>query len=234
MGLSLLLSCEHGGRRVPSRYRHLFAGRGELLASHRGSDPGVFGLCHYLSRRLSAPRYVATVTRLLVDLNRAPSNPSVFSEITRPLPVAERALLLERYHRPHRQAVADHAACWIAEGRRVFHLSLHSFTPVWRGEERRTDLGLLYDPARPLEKELCCRWQALLRAADGSLRVHRNAPYRGVSDALVTTLRRTLPAAGYLGIELEVNQCLAADGTGRWRQALETTLRALMEGEWAG
>ena len=36
--------------------------------------------------------------------------------------------------------------------------------------------------------------------------LRRNYPYRGVSDALVTHLRRRYGSRGYVGMELEVNQ----------------------------
>ena len=64
-------------------------------------------------------------------------------------------------------------------------------------------------------------WQAALRAAPADLVVRRNYPYRGVSDALVTYLRRRYAARGYVGLEVEVNQ-KHVDGP-HWR-ALVTLL----------
>jgi len=42
--LRFLITCEHGGNRIPARYRPLFACHGALLASHRGYDPGALAL----------------------------------------------------------------------------------------------------------------------------------------------------------------------------------------------
>ena len=39
-----LITCEHGGNRIPPRYRDLFAGCEALLQSHRGYDPGALTL----------------------------------------------------------------------------------------------------------------------------------------------------------------------------------------------
>jgi hypothetical protein len=36
----LLVSCEHGGNRVPARYVALFEGAADVLATHRGYDLG--------------------------------------------------------------------------------------------------------------------------------------------------------------------------------------------------
>src|SRR5690606_36771859 len=84
-GWRVVVSAEHAGNRVPAEYRALFRGREALLASHRGWDPGTATLAAALAHRLGAALFLADVTRLVVDLNRSPSHPGVFSEITRAL-----------------------------------------------------------------------------------------------------------------------------------------------------
>jgi len=202
----MVVSCEHGGNRVPARYRELFAGAGELLSTHRGQDIGVLPLAAELAERLGIPLHAGTVTRLLVDLNRSPGSRTLFSEFTRDLPQPERERILARYYRPYREEVTAEVAAHVAAGREVLHLSLHSFTPEWHGIERRTDLGLLYDPRRPQERDFCAALREELRRAASQLRVRRNYPYLGTSDSLVTDLRRRFSAESYLGIEIEVNQ----------------------------
>jgi predicted N-formylglutamate amidohydrolase len=217
-----LVTCEHGGNRVPIAYQDLFRKAGPALASHRGWDAGTVALARDLARDLggmgpgediTSPR-IATVTRLLVDLNRSAHNPRVFSDWTRPLPLAERRLLLERYHTPHREGVAADVAELVSRGRRVIHLAVHSFTPVINGRMRRVDLALLYDPARTEERALAANWVHVLRRRLPDLRVGRNQPYRGASDGLTTWLRRRHGDPWYLGIEIEVSQGLL-DAAGR-------------------
>lgn len=193
---------------MPAPYRSLFRDREALLATHRGWDPGTADLARTLSKALHAPCHVATVTRLLVDLNRSATNPAVFSEVTRALPKAELATLLAQYHTPHRERVETALAALLAEGHDVLHLGVHSFTPVLRGVERRADLALLYDPARPSEQAFAAAWTDRLREALPERRIRRNHPYRGSSDGLTTTLRGRFPADRYLGIEIEVSQAL--------------------------
>jgi predicted N-formylglutamate amidohydrolase len=208
----VLLTCEHGGNRVPPAYRRLFRGKGKLLASHRGHDPGALRLARALHRLSGWELLACTVTRLLVEPNRSLGHPRLFSEVTRGLPERERARLLERYWRPHRDRV--HAAIARRPGP-VLHLGVHTFTPVLDGHVRTMDVGLLYDPARRRERALCARWRDALRKRRPDLRVRRNAPYRGAADGLTTTLRRRFAEARYTGVELEVNQALFRDG--RWR-----------------
>lgn len=224
--LRIILSCEHGGHRIPAAYRPLFAGQQELLATHRGYDIGILSFARFLARELEAPLHAAEVSRLLVDLNRSHRSPTLFSEISRQLPAAERAAILRRYYDPYREAVTRSVAEGL-RGCRVLHLSVHSFTPELRGVVRRADIGLLYDPARPAEAEFCRRWQAAIVRLDPALPVRCNYPYRGVSDCLVTTLRRQFAGERYLGLEIEVNQKLPQDEPGRWHHVQRVLLDSL-------
>lgn len=201
-----LLSCEHAGRRIPRRHASHFAGAGRTLAGHRGHDRGALALARRLSRRLGCPLHFQTVSRLLVDLNRSPRHPRVFSEYVRDLPREEKERILARWHRPYREALADAVEARRRRGRRVVHVSVHSFTPVLAGVVRRCEVGILYDPRRAPERRLAVRWQAILRELAPGLRVRRNYPYRGAADGLTSALRRRFGARHYLGLELEVNQ----------------------------
>jgi predicted N-formylglutamate amidohydrolase len=222
----IIVSCEHGGHRIPAAYRPLFSGQDELLATHRGYDIGILPFARVLARELKAPLHAAEVSRLLVDLNRSRRSPTLFSEITRQLPPGEREAILRRYYDPYREAVAQSVAEGLRNGG-VLHLSVHSFTPELHGAVRRADIGLLYAPTRPAETEFCRRWQATIACLDPALRVRRNYPYRGVSDCLVTTLRRQFAGERYLGVEIEVNQKLPQGEPGRWRQVQRVLLDSL-------
>jgi predicted N-formylglutamate amidohydrolase len=139
----------------------------------------------------------------------------VFSAYTRSLPAAEREAALTAHYWPHRAAVERAVAGAVDAGEPVLHVSAHSFTPVLRGEVRNCDVGFLYDPRQRDEVRFVEAWYAALAAAAPGLVLRRNYPYSGVSDALVTHLRRRYAARGYTGIELEVNQKHA--GARGWR-----------------
>ena len=206
--VALVLTCEHGGNRVPREWTHLFAGARRLLAGHRGWDPGSLPLARTLARRFAAPLVIAEITRLLVDLNRAEDNPAVFSRLTRALPPATREQLLARWHRPHRARVLAEMDRVLARRRSLLHVAVHSFTPVLDGMVRTADIGLLYDPGRARERDAALRWRAALRELSPELRVRMNYPYRGTSDGLTRALRRRYDDRDYAGIELELNQAL--------------------------
>jgi predicted N-formylglutamate amidohydrolase len=211
----LLVSCEHGGNRVPKRYAPLFATAADVLATHRGYDLGALEVARAFGRRLGVTPFASTTTRLVVDLNRSPGNRNVFSAYTRRLTPAERGAALAAHYWPYRKAVEDAVAKAVVAGETVLHVSAHSFTPQLRGKTRNCDVGFLYDPKRRGEVRFVEAWHAALRAAAPELVLRRNYPYSGVSDALVTHLRRRYGQRGYVGLELEVNQKHV--GSGRWR-----------------
>ena len=209
---AVVVTCEHASARVPPRYAKLFARGRRALESHRGYDPGTVAAARDLARRFDAPLHVGRVTRLLIDLNRRIGSRTLFSEFSAPLPPDEKKRLVARYWEPYRAAVAADVAARVGAGRSVLHVSVHSFTPVWKGERRNADLGILYDPSRRRERALGRAWSTALRLKRPRLRVRRNYPYLGKADGLVTSLRRRFPVRAYAGIEIELNQALMALG----------------------
>ena len=223
-----LISCEHGGNRIPAAYRALFAGHGEVLRSHRAYDPGALRMARDLAAALNAPLHACTVSRLLIELNRSPRHARLYSEFTRDAGAELRRELLDRYYLPYRDAVETRIGELTASGLRVVHLSSHSFTPELDGAVRDADVGLLYDPRRGGERALCREWRlALARHAPG-LKVRMNYPYAGTADGFTTYLRRRFPGTDYLGIELEINQRHAASGPA-WRALREAVIASLRQ-----
>ena len=218
-----LITCEHGGNRIPAPYRPLFRGRRALLDSHRGYDPGALVMARELARAFTAPLVTSTISRLVIDLNRSLGHPQLFSAATRGAPAALRAEIVERHYLPYRAQVERLVRLSVSRGRRVIHISSHSFTPELDGKVRCADVGLLYDPARRGEAALCARWKASQAELDPELRVRRNYPYAGKGDGLTSHLRQRFPPRAYVGIELEVNQSIVLAAGRRW-----TTLRRVL------
>jgi len=217
---AIVVSCEHGGNAVPARYRPLFAAHRALLASHRGYDRGALAMARTLAAAFGAPLAAATTTRLLVDLNRSPGHPQLYSRVTRSASPAVRESIFERHYLPHRRRVESLVGRSIGSGRPTLHLSCHSFAAVFDGVARNADVGLLYDPARAAEAALCEAWQRELRVLSPDLRVRRNYPYLGRADGFTTWWRRRHPETVYLGIELELNQATMVQPRARVRRAL--------------
>jgi predicted N-formylglutamate amidohydrolase len=200
---------------VPPEYAPLFAGAERVLDSHRGLDYGALEVARAFGQRLRVEPLTATTTRLVVDLNRMPYHKNVFSEYTRALNPELRALALDKYYWPYRRKAEQTVERAVRAGAFVLHVSSHSFTPELAGKVRNCDIGFLYDPGRRSEVRFIDAWQEAVRARAPGLVARRNYPYTGVSDSLVTYLRRRHGDRSYAGIELEVNQKhVGADGWG--------------------
>lgn len=213
---TFIITCEHGGNRIPAPYRRLFRGQRALLDSHRGYDPGSLVMAKALASGFGAPLVASTVSRLLIDLNRSIGHPQLFSAVTRAAPAQSRAQIVEQYYRPYRTQVERLVGQAVARGHRVIHISSHSFTAELDGRVRAADVGLLYHPGRRGEAEVCTRWKESLAALALDLRVRRNYPYAGKGDGLTSHLRLRFAQSDYIGIELEVNQGIVFDAGRRW------------------
>lgn len=221
------MTCEHGGNQVPPRYRQLFRGLQKSLRTHAGYDAGALGMARDIAAAFAAPLVASTVTRLLVDLNRSIGHARLHAQSVRSAQHEERARIIAAHYLPYRTRAESFVGRAVARGRRVVHISAHSFTPELDGIVRTADVGLLYDPARPGEVQLCERWKAALAQAMPQLRVRRNYPYAGKGDGLTRHLRSRYRPAAYIGVELEINQAIAAGPPRRWRALRATIIDAL-------
>lgn len=201
-----IITCEHAGNDIPEKYQPLFENQGQVLNSHSGWDPGSLDIAKFLAENLLAPIYFQTESRLLVELNRSVNHHQLFSIYTRNLNVVEQQELLLNYYFPYRDQVEQEIMGKIQEGFRVIHLSIHTFTPVWMGRKRKTDIGILFDPDREEEKKWAEQFQKTLQDDLTGFEISHNEPYLGIDDGFTTYLRKQLNTPAYLGIELEINQ----------------------------
>ena len=198
----IIITCEHGGNHVPEEYRYLFKNKKPVLESHRGYDAGALQVAKKISEKIKAPLVFSQTSRLLVDLNRSPHHHHLFSEFTRHSGNGIKQEILEEYYFPYRNRVKQEI---LKRKKPVIHFSIHSFIPRLNNEIRHADIGLLYDPARRKETELCKTLQSIMKNTT-PLIIRRNYPYLGKADGFTTHLRMQFPQSKYLGVEIEINQ----------------------------
>lgn len=225
----IIITCEHGGNRVPPEFRDLFRGRKSLLESHRGYDPGALEFARSLATRLKALFYYSLTTRLLVDLNRSLHHRQLFSEFTRGCDRKIKDAILAGYYHPYRKSLEDMIDKYLGMDNGVIHFSIHSFTPRLSGAIRRADVGLLYDPQQQEERSFCHVLRTALRAQDPTLVTRRNYPYRGTADGLTTHLRKKYHGDAYLGIEIEINQKHVLSKRNYWRRIQQQLAAAVIQ-----
>jgi predicted N-formylglutamate amidohydrolase len=217
-----ILTCEHAGNTIPAEYAHLFKGNEEALYSHKAIDFGALRLAKHLAAETNLPLYYTTTSRLLVEANRSPGSEELFSKYTKELPEDKKLELLHTYYFPHRKQVENQIMKEVEAGHRVYHLAVHTFTPAMEGEVREAEIGILYDPERPLEAAFAQKLKSELLKQNLERRVLYNYPYTGTADGLPTYLRRKFDEEQYTGFELEVNQKFFLDGEpDTWQKAVE-------------
>ncbi|HYG40905.1 MAG TPA: N-formylglutamate amidohydrolase [Cytophagales bacterium] len=209
--VKFIISCEHGGNKIPQEYNPLFKNAEDVLATHRGWDVGILPVAQEIAEILNLDITYSTTSRLLVELNRSIGKPDLFSSYTHSLSLAEKERILNEYYFPYRNKIEMEIRKSINSGSKVIHLSFHSFTPVLNGIERQADMGLLFDPEREMEAKFCEQWKETLQVANRDYNVMFNYPYLGTDDGFTTYLRTQFPKDMYGGIELEVNQKFLTD-----------------------
>lgn len=204
--MQTVITCEHASSAIPARLlpeaRKCFGS--DALQSHVAYDLFAGQAAMHLSQKLGARCFMGNWSRLCIDLNRSLRNPAVWSELSHSMTETEKENW-RNYHRTYRQEVQTSIKTHFNRGC-ILHISVHSFTPLWNGERRLCDVGLLYDPRKAKEKNLALELQKYLQ--DGGWKVRRNYPYRGDADGFTTALRKIYPDDRYLGLELELNQSL--------------------------
>jgi predicted N-formylglutamate amidohydrolase len=229
-GGPLLVTCEHAAQAVPPDLADLGVDA-ELLDTHWGWDRWALSVLEAIAPRLDATTVASRVSRLVVDVNRAPDDPTLALPHAggRPIPgnlelsAAARAARVARFHAPYHAAIDAELGRVVARhGAAALLVSLHSFTGRWPGQDRDFDVGVLFDRHEPLARSV----EAALAAA--GLRTRLNEPYSGAS-GLIYAAKRHGETHGVRYFELELNQDVLEDAAARARvaDALAAVLGAL-------
>ncbi|QSZ57356.1 N-formylglutamate amidohydrolase [Rhizobium sp. ZX09] len=204
----ILLVCEHASSTIPQKLGNLGLAA-DVLSSHAAWDPGALAVARLLSEKFDATLVYQRFSRLVYDCNRPPESPSampVKSEIydipgNFDLGEAERFARTSALYVPFHDRVSGIIAERQAAGRKVVVATIHSFTPVYHGQFREVEIGILHDNDSRLA-------DAMLAGSEGSsLTVNRNDPY-GPEDGVTHTLRLHALPDGLLNVMIEIRNDL--------------------------
>lgn len=211
MKTTFVFSCEHAGNVVPPKFKSLFKGRGWLLKTHRGYDPGANQIALCLSKAFEKALIFHPYTRLLIDVNRDLNQETLFSIVTANIDNSIKKQIVDQYYTPYKLKLQKHIQKQVLQGR-VLHISIHSFTPVMKNQRRDCDIGLLFKQSDVFAKKRCLQIQKKLLELNPKLRVKLNYPYDAEHGGIMNAIRSDLPIASqkrYSGIYIECNQRLA-------------------------
>ena len=201
----IVIVCEHASHFIPEPYKNLGM-RNEDLQSHAAWDPGAMGVAQGISARLDAQLVASGVSRLVYDCNRPPSAadamPAQSETIQIPgnmdLTADDRNERAQLYYAPFR----DQLSKTIAAISTPVIATIHSFTPLYHGQARAVEIGILHDSDTRLA-DMMLQLSPVHTIAD----VRRNAPY-GPEHGVTHTLQVHAIKAGHLNVMIEIRNDL--------------------------
>jgi predicted N-formylglutamate amidohydrolase len=222
-----LLICDHASSAVPAALHSLGLDPADLQ-KHIGWDIGAAQVARLLATRLGAFLILQNYSRLVIDCNRPLTSPDSIATMSDGILIPDNASLSKAdaegraaaifwpYHDRIRLELDER----LARQQAAVLVSMHSFTPVFKGFVRPWHAGVLYnrDPrlARALRHAL---------ASDTQLVIGDNEPY-----AASDTTDYAIPQHGegrqvlHVGVEIRQDLIAHAAGQAEWAIRMEKAL----------
>jgi predicted N-formylglutamate amidohydrolase len=231
-----VLVCDHASNFVPHTYGTLGLAAGDL-DRHIAWDPGALPVAQRMAEAMDATLVESCVSRLLIDCNRALYAPDLILEVSasekivvpanQRLSAEEREARIALSWRPFHDAIEAVIGARLAAGRNTALVSVHSFTPVFKGDHRPWQIGIVHDDDVRLSRPLI----AALEQVAG-ITVGDNQPYSPADRVYYTLERharsRSLPCAM---IEIRNDEITDDEGQSVWAGRLGEIL-AVLAGSW--
>jgi len=223
-----LITCDHAGNYFPAHCANLGL-NDEQIRAHIAWDIGAAEVAKELARRLGATLILQRYSRLLIDCNRPPSAISSIPKISETTTIPGNLQLTDEQHRARQEAIFDPYHLEISaqldqlasSGQDTILISVHSFTPVFKGNKREFELGILFNRDPRLGQLLLDRL-----ALEADIRAMVNEPY-AVSDATDYTIPQHAEARNIPHVMLEIRNSLITNEANQlqWASMLADWLR---------
>jgi len=145
---TVLVTCEHASNELPEEYSWTESDRKYFVNEHWGYDPGAYDMANALAAELKCVFLHSTYSRLLIDPNRSIIADTLFRkngdgkevDINKDLTYEEQQKRIQKYYIPYYEALREISL----KVNPTYILSVHSFTPLYQGERRPMEIGVLY------------------------------------------------------------------------------------------
>ena len=229
----LLLACDHASNRVPAALHDLGLPESSLQR-HIAIDIGAADVTRYLSRMLEATAVLCNYSRLVIDCNRALTDPTSILALSdgewipgnHELADVDRQRRYAQIHQPYHQAIDAQLQRLQRPGVWPALISIHSFTPFFDQVHRPWEIGVLWDAdpriAVPLMKNLAAR----------GVKVGDNEPYSGKHPADYTIDHHAeLDRLPHVSIEMRQDLVCSPEDANKWAQCLGEALAEILQDE---
>jgi predicted N-formylglutamate amidohydrolase len=164
-------------------------------------------------------------SRLAYDCNRPPDSADAMPEISETTHIPgnlnlspdDKLMRIHEIYRPFHAAIVDLLDRRAAEGVRSMVVTIHSFTPVYKGKPRAVELGILHDRDTGLAGKLIMSFPTV----DARL----NEPY-GPKDGVLHTINLHAAPRGLRHAMIEIRNDFLLDERGQreWAERLAASL----------
>ena len=160
-----LLICDHASNAIPDDFAQLGLPAHEL-DRHVAWDMGAAEVTRYLADALGCPAILSGFSRLLIDPNRGLDDPTLIMKLSdgsiipgnldvdRHNNISAWQERVDKFYMPYHLAIASILENLINDGQVPIILSVHSFTPNFRGVKRPWSAAVLWDKDERLAKHL--------------------------------------------------------------------------------
>ncbi|WP_217354667.1 N-formylglutamate amidohydrolase [Ruegeria atlantica] len=204
---SVVLVCEHASNRIPDALGDMGLSA-DALQSHIAWDPGALAVARLMAERMTAPLVHGGVSRLVYDCNRPPEaagamplrSENYLIPANADMSEIERHNRIEGIYEPFANALSE----LISDNRSGLEVmvTIHSFTPVYHGQKRDVELGVLHG----VDDRFA---QAMMESvpADTPFVTRMNEPY-SAADGVAHTLDTQALPTGLPNVMIEIRNDL--------------------------
>ncbi len=175
-----IILCDHASNFIPKEYNNLGLSEKERQM-HIAWDPGSLAVGKMISRKFNATLIYSTISRLVIDKNRSYDKKDLIPTISEYVEIKananlspqERQRRIDKYHKPYHNIIGEIIDERIAKNIDNIIISIHSFTPIYKGVKRPWPIGLISGEDEKFSKALF----KVLKQNNEQMLVGWNEPY---------------------------------------------------------
>jgi predicted N-formylglutamate amidohydrolase len=225
--MCVLISCEVAGDQVPS---WMVSPKESKKSRSPDDQPDTDALyiARRMAQRLDAPLVIYPWVPDLIRVEKSIGNRLLFARRARNASAEVRERLIQELYLPYHQDLKKRLAGVARRESFVIHLSIQSFPGLGpKNQVRRSDVGLVYDPANTDQSDLALDWIDEMYESAPMLKVRRNTPRPGTTDSIVRSMNKEFDRDTYVGLELFANRSWASRNVKLRDEAIDAMANAL-------
>ena len=172
----ILIIVDHASNAIPKEYKNLELSK-SYLDSHIAYDLNIVNLANKLSKELNSEIIFGEYSRLFIDLNRSKDDPTLITAISDKKIIKRNINISKRDKKFRINGIYNryHLCIESLIKRRQIKLllSLHSFSPIFKGKRRKIEIGILSNEDRRYSQKL------IKKLKGKKYTIGDNEPYNG-------------------------------------------------------